>query len=155
MIEIEIPSFFSVRAPRYSFDGGQKICAFRLFPPLIKTELYNLISENPESKKFADIFNRFVIITLIAILCSGFAATFSTFTYLNYRSRIFFSPTILLLVMSLISNFMSWFYFRRMSETYMAYVQDKRQTGINFEHFEINDNGIFKREIGNKKTDLI
>ncbi|HOK04938.1 MAG TPA: hypothetical protein PLN24_06780 [Victivallales bacterium] len=155
MIEIEIPSFFSVRVPRYSFDGGEKISALRFFPPFIKPELYILISEDSQSKKFADTFNRFVIITFVAITLAGFAVISSLLTYYNYHIRVFFMPALLLLSTSLISNFMAWYNFMKMAETYMHFAKKKRDTGINFEYFDINDNGIFKRKVKTEKTDLI
>ncbi len=155
MIEFDVPSFFSIRTPGYSFDGGSRMPALRLFPPFIKSELHALVGECRLSGKFADSFNRFVMITFAAMLCAGFGATMSLFSHLYFHYRGFFYPTFLMLAVCFISNFMAWYNFKRMAESYIAFFSSNRDCGISFQHFEISDNGIFRRGIDAKKTDLI
>ncbi len=157
MIKFEIPSVFNIRLPNYSFGDSEAIPALRLFPPFLKSELYALVSEDPESKRLAGIFNRFVVITLVATFSSFVGMMLCVLAriymfYFYYRS--FMYSTLMMLLVWAISSFMSWYNLKRMANVFSKFFNETREGEGVFVHYEVNDNGIFKMETSDGKTDL-
>ncbi len=147
IIKFDIASFFKISSPRYSFGASDSFPVLKFFPPFLRSELYDLLSEDIESKHLADSFNRFVMITFIAILLATLAVFFSVLAYYYFSYRGLFYPSFLLLVLCLISNFMAWYNLRRMGDSFEKFFNEKREKSTVFTHYEISDSGVSKKDI--------
>jgi hypothetical protein len=148
MIKFEIPRFFNLKMPKYRFGDSEPIMAVKFFPPFVKEELYDLVKEDKKSKEFADLFNRFVLITFFGAssVCVGIILFMGSFSYFTARfSKTFLVPTFFLLALTIISNFMACRNFKLMADAFSKFFNEKRRKDDIFIHYEVNENGVFKR----------
>jgi hypothetical protein len=143
-----------MKMPKYRFGDSEPVTALKLFPPFIKEELYDLVKEDKKSREFADVFNRFVLITFFGAssVCVGIILFMASFSHFTARfSKIFLVPTFFLLALTIISNFMACHNFKLMADAFSKFFDEKRRKDDMFVHYEVNENGVFKRPSSKKQ----